>query len=118
MVTASETEIFKKPYSYPHTEKPNTPTVFDFCDRQCDETFNVENRLERINNQDSQATTFLYDFDGNLVEKKSAAATIHYVYAGGPAPLAEINVGASTEKDYIRVKPRQIVVSVGGGLKS
>ncbi len=62
----------------------------------------AENRLARIVDPDSVPTTFIYDFDGNLVEKKSSAATIRYVYAGGPAPLAEINVGTGEEKDFIQ----------------
>jgi RHS repeat-associated protein len=50
--------------------------------------------------------TYLYDYEGNLVQKNVGGQVTRYVYAGGPAPIAEINVTANTEKDFIQANGR------------
>jgi RHS repeat-associated protein len=48
----------------------------------------------------------VYDYDGNMVQKNVGGQVTRYVYAGGPAPVAEINVTANTEKDFIQANGR------------
>jgi RHS repeat-associated protein len=50
--------------------------------------------------------TYLYDYDGNLVQKNVGGQITRYVYAGGPAPVEEINVNAGTSKDFIQAQGR------------
>ena len=51
-------------------------------------------------------TSMVYDYDGNLVQKTVGGQVTRYVYAGGPAPVAEINVTAGTTKDFIQANGR------------
>jgi RHS repeat-associated protein len=51
-------------------------------------------------------TSMVYDYDGNMVQKNVGGQVTRYVYAGGPAPVAEINVTANTEKDFIQANGR------------
>jgi RHS repeat-associated protein len=48
----------------------------------------------------------VYDYDGHLVQKNVGGQVTRYVYAGGPAPVEEINVTAGTTKDFIQANGR------------
>jgi len=51
-------------------------------------------------------TTMVYDYDGNLVQKTVGGQVTRYVYAGGPAPIVEINVNTGAQKDFIQANGR------------
>jgi RHS repeat-associated protein len=68
-------------------------------------TYDSDNRLTSVV-AGGVTTTMVYDYDGNLVQKTVGEQVMRYVYAGGPAPVEEINVNTGAQKDFIQVNGR------------
>jgi RHS repeat-associated protein len=68
-------------------------------------TYDSDNRLTSVV-AGGVTTSMVYDYDGNLVQKTVGGVVTRYVYAGGPAPIVEINVTAGTTKDFIQANGR------------
>jgi RHS repeat-associated protein len=89
-------------YSYDNNGNLTTESR---CGAATTYTYDSDNRLTGVV-AGGVTTTMVYDYDGNLVQKTVGEQVMRYVYAGGPAPVEEINVNTGAQKDFIQVNGR------------
>jgi RHS repeat-associated protein len=89
-------------YSYDNNGNLTTESR---CGSATTYTYDSDNRLTSVV-AGGVTTSMVYDYEGNLVQKTVGGQVTRYVYAGGPAPVEEINVTAGTTKDFIQANGR------------
>jgi RHS repeat-associated protein len=100
-VTATITCV-ERDYSYDNNGNLTTESR---CGAATTYTYDSDNRLTSVV-AGGVTTSMVYDYDGNLVQKTVGGQVTRYVYAGGPAPVEEINVNTGAQKDFIQAQGR------------